>query len=303
MDVPISYRSTPARVVNQAADMLGKPGMIIGDIDDGTVVAETARRNYGQGLRQLLRTAHWDWARTRQTLDLLGDATGTNTDPSVSTTVEQPWTYAYAWPTDAVQGRWLPWNPANAQPTDSSGIPLTTGLSAIANVPMIPGRFLVSSSNEYPVVVGTVPWTQLPDLSRTEGLGPVYRKIILTDCPQADFVYTRLGTVIEEWDDLFRQAFVTMLALVLLPVAVEDERARTAEYDRLVIRLRNAIADARLASANEAGYPQSTDHQPVWITGRSSGWYGASPGLGGSLYSGYTFYPWDGSMSWCGSTF
>ena len=41
MDVPVSYLSTPARVVNEAVDMLGKPGMIIGDITDGTPIAET----------------------------------------------------------------------------------------------------------------------------------------------------------------------------------------------------------------------------------------------------------------------
>ena len=302
MDVPVSYLSTPARVVNEAVDMLGKPGMIIGDITDGTPIAETARRNYGQGLRQLLRTAHWDWARKQASLTLLGDATGNSALPVIQS-VENPWTYCYAWPTDAVQGRWLPWSPLNAQPTTSTGVPLTTGVSTGPIYQMYPGRFLVGSSDLYPIETGTVPWTQLPDISRTEGLGPVYRKVILTDCPMANFVYTRLGTIIEEWDSLFRQAFVTMLALVMLPVAVEDERARAAEYDRLVIRLRNAVADARVANGNESSYPQSTDHVPIWLTARSGGWWGAQQGLGGSLFSGYTFFPWDSSMSWCGSVF
>lgn len=288
--------------MNEAIDMLGKPGMIIGDITDGTPVAETARRNYGQALRQLLRTAHWDFARKQAVLNLLGDATG-NSAPPVIQAVEAPWVYAYEWPGDACQGRWLPWNPTNGQPTGMGGIPLTTGVSLGVPYPLTPGRFLVASSNLYPIETGSVPWNQLPDISRTEGLGPVYRKVILSDCAQASFVYTRLVTVVEEWDSLFRQAFVTMLAMVLLPVAVEDEKVRAAEYDRLVIRLRNAVADARVANGNESSYPQSTDHQPIWLTARSGGLWGGYANIGGNLYSGYSYYPWDSSMLWCGSVF
>ena len=302
MDVPIPYLQSPAVVINQAIDMLGVPGKIIGDITDGTPVAETARRNYGQALRQLLRTAWWDWARKRAKLTLLGDATGSAAAP-VSAFVECPWSYAYAWPTDAVAGRWLPWNPANGQPTSSSGVPLTTGTSALVQYSTQPGRFLVSSSDQYPVEIGNVPWNQQPDLQRTEGVGPQTRKIILTDCCEAWFVYTRLGTVIEEWDDLFRQAMVTMMALVLAPVAIEDPKLRMAVVARLEPTLRNAIADARVVNGNESGWPQSVDHLPIWITARNQGWYGGYSGNGGFLYSGYTFFPWDSSMAWCGSVY
>lgn len=302
MDVPISYLQPPATIINQALDMLGESGKIIGDIADGTPVAEAARRNYGQGLRQLLRTAHWDWARKRAKLNLLGDATG-SPPLGVSPFVECPWTYAYEWPTDAVQGRYLPWSPTNAQPTNSSGVPLTTGVSALPWYGTAPGRFLVSSSDQYPVEIGNVPWDQQPDFQRTEGVGPTNRKIILTDCCEAHFVYTRLGVVIEEWDDLFRQAFVTMMALAIAPTAIEDPKLRLAQCNRLIPILKNAIADARVANGNESGFPQSVDHQPAWITARSSGWSnGLGGGLGGGL-SGYTFYPWDASMQWAGSVY
>ena len=301
MDVPIPYLSPPSRIVNQAIDMLGETGKIIGDITDGTPVAETARRNYGQALRQLLRTAHWDWARKRAPLVLLGDATGQSAAP-VSSTVEWPWTYAYAWPTDAVQGRWLPYSPTNAQPTTSTGIPQTTGASVGVAYPQVPGRFLVTSSSDYPVELGSPAWNQMPDLQRTEGLGPITRKIILADCSNAWFVYTRLGTVIEEWDDLFRQALVTMMALILAPVAIDDPKMRLAQRDHLIPILKNAVADARVANGNESGYPQSVDHQPAWITARNGGWWN---GLGGGAngYSGYTFYPYDTSMQWAGSVY
>lgn len=299
MDVPIPYLQPPATIINQAIDMLGESGKIIGDITDGTPVAEAARRAYGQGLRQLLRTAHWAWARKRGKLTLLGDATGQSALPVINQ-VECPWSYAYAWPIDAVQGRWLPWSPNNAQPTSGTGVPLTTGVSALAQYAQTPARFLVSSSDLYPIEIGNLPWIQQPDLQRTEGLGPINRKVILTDCCEAWFVYTRLGVVIEEWDDLFRQAFVTMMAIAIAPAAVEDRKVRLAELARLGPILRNAVADARVANGNESGYPQSVDHLPNWITARNGGAYG---GGGGGGYSGYTYYPWDSSMSWCGSVY
>lgn len=301
-DVPIPYLQSPAVICNQAIDMLGQPGQIMGDIGDGTPVAETARRNYGQALRQLLRTAHWDFARKRARLTLLGDATG-SAPMGVSTHVECPWSYAWAWPNDGVMGRWLPWSPTNAQPQNSEGVPLTTGVSVGVNYAQQPGRFLVSSSDQYPIEVGQVPWNQMPDLQRTEGLGPTSRKIILTDCANAEFVYTRFVPVIEEWDSLFRQAFVMMMALVIAPVVLEDPKLRLAEVGRLVPMLRNAIADARVANGNESGFPQTTDHMPNWVTARSAGSYGADGfGFGGGL-GGYTYLPWDTSMGWCGSVY
>lgn len=301
VDSPIYYLTTPADVVNQALDALGQPAKVIGDITDGSAVAETARRNYGQALRQLLRTAHWPFARKRAPLTLLGDATGSSAPP-VSTFVEWPWTYAYAWPIDGVQGRFLPWSPTNAQPTSQSGVPLTTGVSIGVQYNTQPARFLVSSSDQYPIVVGTQPWDQQPDLQRTEGVGPTSRKVILTDCSNAWFVYTRLVPVIEEWDDGFRQAMVTMMAMVLAPVAIEDPKLRLAAMNRLVPILKNTIADARVASANEAGWPMSTDHQPAWITGRNRGSWGGGIGSFGVDGLGYFSCGYE-SMSFCGSVY
>lgn len=302
MDVPVSYLTVPADIINQAVDMLGESGMIIGDIADGTPVAEAARRAYGQGLRQLLRTAHWDFARKRAKLTLLGDATG-SAPVGVSTFVECPWGYAYGWPTDGVQGRWMPWMPPNGQPTNGNGVPLTTGTSVTAAYSNNPGRFLVSSSDQYPIETGFTPWDQLPDLSRSEGLGPTSRKIILTDCCNADFVYTRLVTTIEEWDSLFRSAFVIMMALAIAPTAITDPKLRIAVVQRLGPALKNAVDNARVANGNESSYPQSVDSIPIWLRARNSLWPGMSSGPGGSVYSGYTFYPFDSSMQWVGSVY
>lgn len=301
MDVPVSYLTVPADVTNQAIDSLGQSGKIVGSLTDGTPVAETARRNYGQLLRQLLRANHWPFARKMAKLSLLGDATG-SPPLGVSPYVECPWTYAYQWPIDAVQGRWMPWSPTNAQPTDSSGVPLTTGVSALPWYGMTPGRFLVSSSDQYPVEIGNVPWDQQPDFQRTEGVGPTSRKIILTDCCEAHFVYTRLVTTIEEWDDGFRQAMVALMAVCLAPVAIDDPKEQMAQRNAMIAIAKNTIADARAQSSNEAGYPMVTDHTPDWLTARSSGgWAGGRfGGLGGgglgAFESGWSSFSFGGSV-------
>src|ERR1700752_4401627 len=194
----IPYLQSPAVIVNQSLDALGESGQIIGDVTDGTPVAEAARRNYGQILRQLLRTAYWSFARKQATLQLLGDATGQSAAP-VSTFVEEPWTYAYAWPIDGVAGRWMPTQTPlatqGAVPTQAA-VPLATASAPVPPVPNLPARFLVASSDQYPVQVGAQPWQQpwnnRPDLQLTEGVGPISRKIVLTDQPNALFVYTRL---------------------------------------------------------------------------------------------------------------
>lgn len=304
MDVPIPYLQVPARIVNQALDRIGADeDSILGDIGDGTRVAETARRNYGQALRQLLRTSHWPFARKRAALTLLGDITGQSAPP-VSNIVECPWTYCYSWPLDGVQGRWLPWNPTNAQPTNANGIPLTTGVSTGVGYISTPGRFLVSSSDKYPIETGVTPWIQQPDLQRTEGLGPVSRKVILTDCANAEFVYTRLVTTIEEWDDLFREAMVMMMAMVLAPVALKDPKLRIEQMNRLVPALKNAIADARLAAGNEAGWPQTTDFEASFIRARSgSAWGRFGPVGWGAFGSGNGFSCGSESLNWGGSVF
>lgn len=302
VDAPIYMLQSPAFVVNEAVDLLGQSGKIIGDLTDGTPVAEAARRFYGQGLRMLLRTAHWSFARRMTRLNLLGDNTG-SAEPPVIPYVERPWAYAYEWPIDAVQGRWMPWSPANVQPQTSSGLPLTTGQSSPLGYALVPGRFLVSSSDQYPVVIGEQDWTQRPDLQRTSGVGPSNRKIILTDCCAAHFVYTRFVPVIEEWDSLFRQAFVKMLALVILPTAVDDPKSAEAMRVRLMAELKIAVDDARVANGNESTTSATTDFEASFIRARNGGSWGGVDRFGSSIGGiGYDSCSWE-SMSFGGQVY
>ena len=282
----IPFLTAPAAIVNQALDGLGQSSKIVGDLTDGSVISEAARRHYGIALRALLRTAHWNFARKQAQLQLLGDATGQSASP-VITYVDQPWTYAYAWPIDGVALRWMPLTDPN---NSSTGIPLTTAPSYSPMAPSMPTRFLVSSTEQYPTMVGNTAWSAMPDYQRIEGAGPTARRVILCDNPNAQMIYTRLVTSIEEWDPMFRTAMVASMQVILAPVAIDNVRERESAHDKALARIKNIIDDARVANGNDAGFPQSVDHVPSWISARNGGLLAQSNAWGAA--DGY-FMPWE----------
>lgn len=310
-----------ADVVNRALDALGLPNMQLGSITDGTLAGRTARRIYGQTLRQLLRSAHWSFARKRAQMELLASRTGQpppgtpNPAPfqQISTAVEWPWLYAYAWPTDAVQARWVPWAPVTSGGAPQGNIaigsaPLMTGLAQTGAAPWLnarPARFLASTSSQFPIAAGTPGWDNIPDIDDVEGVGLRSRRIILTDVPNATLVYTMLQLEIEMWDELFSQAMVAVLADRLAMPLIPDVKERIAVSGRQIAIAKDAIAQARVASANEAGFPQSTDQNAPWTlarrarSGYGGGWDGGggSGGGGGYLYGSYSSFSFgDGSV-------
>lgn len=331
---------SPTDLVNRSIDAIGLPGRIIGDINDGSEASELARRQYGPLLRQLLRTAHWSMARFNGQMQILGDATGMTKTPQgtpISNQVEPPWLYAYAWPIDCLQPIWLPWNgqtlsgpapPGNITMSfdGSPGIPpLMTGINALPNTfgRMVPARFLSSTSAAFPPIVGQADWQQLADATSGEGVGIRRRRVILTNVPPtydqnnnpigAMLVYTGLAAEPSLWDSLFAQAFVAVLAerivmsMVVDPEASVDDQAKQRSA---ALQVRNqqisiakvAIREARVASANEAGFPQNAVHQADWI--RAHRIYGAGPnGWGGNDGPGCTWGGWDGFAFGSGEIF
>lgn len=274
----------PISVCNRALDAIGSH-ITIGSFEDGTTESETARRHYGPSLAQLLRTSHWSFARKRGPLALLGDSTGQT--PNVGTIVEAPWIYAYAWPNDAVAARWLPWNglppsalalaggpplPGNIQPPNPA-VPIMPNLN-VPSAPLYPferpARFLLSNTDQYPSQIGVA----AASYEATEGVGPISRRIILTNVPQAQLVYTYLATETQVWDSLFEQAMVAILAHYFAPRVLHDPKMAIEERNAQIAIAKDAIRQARVASDNEAGYRQSTDHVPDWIRVRRLGGFG-----------------------------
>jgi len=278
-------------IINRSLDAIGA-GTLIASFADGTPASEAARRIYGPTLRQLLRTAHWGFARRQAPLLLLGDATGQTLAPNgqpYARTVEPPWTYAYAWPSDGVKARWLPW----AQQAQPTAVPIMTGLAATPlGSSLIPGRFLVSSSNDFPAIAGQADWDNLPDLP--EGQGPIGRRVILTDVPTASLVYTRLVLAPEEWDALFEEAMAAVCgARLAMPLILDKKLAITVRNQQIAIA-KSAISEARVANANDSGFPQTIDHTPDWLRARSGGGGWGGFGRSGVGLPGYYSLGWEG---------
>jgi hypothetical protein len=294
----------PADIVNRALDAIGHDKQV-GSLTDGTKEANAAARIYVPTLVQLLRAAHWNFARKQAALTLLGDVTGQSTDPltgnPLTTNVESPWIYAYAWPNDGVAARWLPWTGQVA----TTSTPLMTNLNVTTGlVGQRPARFLVSSSDQYPTVIGAQPWDQLPDLQGTEGVGYQTRKTILTNVPPGpngtQFVYTRIVPQIEEWDGLFSEALVAVLASRLAMPILDDKKFALAVRNGQIQIAKDALMEARTHNANDAGFPQSLDHVPDWIRARRGG---SSYGAGGFGEAGMLFCSWSSFAFADGSVF
>jgi hypothetical protein len=306
----------PQDIVNRGLDAIGSR-TTMGAFTDGTTVSEAARRIYTTTLEQLLRAAHWAFARKRGKLELLGDASGETTpfpgNLPISTQVEPPWRFAYAWPIDGLQARWLPasWE-GSANTTGTVGIPPGNVGVAVPGfeenaawaAPQAPARFLVSSSDQYPVVLGQTGWDNMPDFALTQGVGPISRRIILTNQCHAHLVYTKMVQVPDEWDPLFSQAMVAVLGsmLAMVPDVLEDRKFALTMRAQQISIAKDAIAQARVANGNDSGMPQTVNHIPDWIRARQWGSYNRGVGIGanGMLYGeegpGVWGYGW-GSMA------
>lgn len=299
-------------VINRALDLIGAK-ITIGSIFDGTPVSEAARRIYGETLRGLLRAALWSFARKRTTLMLLADATGQSI--STPTWVEPPWMYAYAWPADCVRPRWVPWSGVPASGMAVPGEAPMPGSPSAVIMPNVsvqswglfpyerPARFVVSTTDAYPTQLGPpVSWDALPNLDAVEGQGLVHRRTILTNVPPpyggegpgAQLIYTYLALEQEVWDELFRQAMVAVVGSLLARVVIDDPKEAIAERNAQIMIARQAIREARIASQNEAGFPQSINHVPDWLKARRSG-------PAAYWFHGPGWTPWGGgveSMGW-----
>jgi hypothetical protein len=288
---------TPADIVNQSLDSIAVENTI-GDLNEGTTEARAALRWYMPTLLQLLRTAHWNYARKSCPLTLLNDATGqtakNQATAGLPVTVGNgtpgmvPWIYEYDWPVDCIKARFVPWN--GCQPTTTPPQTTASSVGSLPYVRQIPARFLVGQDS-IPDQVGLAQsWAQVPDYADALGHAPNQRTVILTNVPNAALVYTALIIYPAQWDVLFRQAFVATLASYLaLPCQPDKKLALTLRAQQMEIA-KAAIMQARISDGDEGW--TTTDHTPDWLRVRSAGprwgaWGG--PGDAGLGVLGYGF--------------
>jgi hypothetical protein len=275
----------PADVINQALDAIGSD-IIIGEPEEGTREAQVCLRAYGQCVRQLLRTAHWDFARKQAPLTMLADATGATAN--VGTAVPWPWTYEYAYPADCMKMRFIPFSyggPNSGSPngnitTTNPTTPIfSTGAPITNRAKLIPARFLISTDFNY---IGN---TSVGDWWNQSGTSPAGTTVVLTNVYNAWGIYTALMMYPNMWDALFRDAMVAYLASTIALAISKDKKLGKALRDDQIMIAKAKITQARITDGNEGWF--STDHVPDFIRtrdcgGRGNGAFGNGVNLAGN---------------------
>ena len=246
----------PADICNQALDAIGSE-ITLGDIADGSREAQVLLRAYGQCLRQLLRSANWNFSANTSPMTLLADATATNGD--VGSVVPNGFLYEYAYPTDCVRAREVLFTTLAAAP----GIPLMTNMaSPCAGVSPRRARFLLAHDKNYPPDPGQITW-------EISGQSPIGRLVVLTNAPSALMKYTCFVPYPSMWDSLFRAAFVAYLAAeVALPLSKDKKFGMSIKRDQFQIA-KQKVLEARAIDGNEQ--PMSSDIPVDWMRARASG--------------------------------
>lgn len=221
--------------------------MPIAEMRQGGNIANTALRHYGPTVRSLLRSAHWNFARKQQPMLLAKDAT--NTDGSVPIDVPPPWLYEYLYPQDCIKVRFVP---QLAAPE-----PLTPPL--MTNLPVSP---IYSGTYPAPFVIGT------DLLSGPDSTGI---NVILTNVKGAMLVFTAMISDPQQWDALFMDTVVALLAAKFAMPLVQDKKLALEMRAQSIAIVKDMLGQARVSDGNEGW--STVDHTPDWMRiRRSGGW-------------------------------
>lgn len=232
---------------------------------DGSAEANAVSVLWTPTFEALGRAARWNCLRKQITLSLLQAAQGTPENPDGTTYAipPTPWLYAYAYPSDCLDVRFI-------VPSLPAAVADSTPATTINNAA---GTWL-PNGGQIPFVVAT---TQ--DIFNNSTL------VILTNQDQAQAVYTLNQSNPAIWDSLFQAAMVASLGAFLVPalslsMPLMQLAIKTAEM---------AIVRARTADGNEG--VTVMDHTPDWIQARAGG-QGFGSGYNLSTWGGYTNVCW-----------
>lgn len=297
---------TPTAVAQEALDSAGID-FTLGNITEGSRPAQILLRKYTTCLHQLLRTAHWDFARKSAPLQVVAAQSGQWTDQEgnlvpVPTMVPAGFLYSYSLPIDSAKIRFIPanyWGSTPPIPSDNitpfdGSAPLTNGNGTLPWLTnrLIPSRFLLTSDPNY------IPEGASNDIP---GVSPIGQTLICSNVPQARAVYTFNATYPNLWDSLFRGALVAFLASeVALPLSTDKKFGMTMRKDNIAVAMQK-IQQARVSNGNESW--ANSDLMVDWMRVRASGGYssagwastwGQGPGI---LWGGYDGVLFSGNTS------
>lgn len=288
----------PQDIGNQVLDAIGVDTEL-GDLQDGSREAKVLLRAYSQTLRQLHRAVNWSFARMSTSLTLLADASG-NTANVGAIVCDSRFIYEYAYPTDCMKVRFIPFKGTGANspsPTGNIAIPATPLYTGQANMPagqrIMPAKFQICTDPNYPVPPGSS--------YDVQGISPTNRTVICTSVPNAQCVYTALQSYPSLWDPLFRQAFVAALASVVALPLSSDKKLGLAVRGQQIGILKQTLIEARMADGNES--TSSSDISVDWMRTRfTGGGWGSNGGFGGGDFAG-GYGGYEGMALADGSTF
>jgi hypothetical protein len=260
---------SPTIVANMAIDAIGVDEQI-GNIEEGSRVANVLLRAYGRCRQDLLRAAPWSFARKQATMVLLADASGNTAN--VGTVVPGTnFNYEYRYPDDCLRIRYIPWNPFNNPPTPAPNItpsnpsvPLTTGATGPQQLwqPIRPSLYQITNDPNYPLDAQADP-------TANPGQSPTGSTVILSNVGSASVVYTFDAVYPTLWDNLFTSAMVAYLASeVALALWAKNPKYGIELRKEQIAIARAKVMEARIADGNASTV--STSHLPDWMRARTS---------------------------------
>lgn len=200
----------------------------ISSFNEGSAEANAISLHYTPALEAVLQAARWNFARKQVLLTLLKDAT-------LGQTVPTPWLYEYAYPDDCTQGRFV-------MPQVLVNLP-----SSVVGTPSVPSaigptvRFLISTD---------------VDANKNDIL------VILTNQPQALFVYTKRITNPSLFDGQFVEAFRYYLGARICMTLTGDKATAAGAFKQA-----DSLCKAAAASNGNEGITV-IDNVPDWIRAR-----------------------------------
>lgn len=186
--------ATAIDIANRALLMSGAR-TTISSFNDGSVESNACAALFTPTYESLARTAAWNAFRKQAKLGVLKAASGTPENPQGTTLPlpPTPWLYSYLYPADCILERYI----------IGSDIATATGSQVYTGVGYASATF---PDHVYPFSVAY----------DTDANGNPQR-VILTNVPQAQAVYTVNQPNPAGWDPQFQQAMVCSLAAWLVP--------------------------------------------------------------------------------------
>ena len=230
-------------IANRALSACGAREQIT-SFDENSTSAIQCNLLFQSTFEELARKTQWNCLRLQTPLTLLKAAQGTpeNQNGTTLPIPPQPWLYEYLLPNDCLYVRYL----------------LPTYTPPAGTIPIFPTPSSVAPYvNEQRFKINFSVATDYVSTSLT--------KVILTDLPMAQIVYTQNNPNPDFWDSEFQAAMVASLAVYLIPPLNLNMSLLNAQ-NRIA---QDIIATAQSMDANEGLVVQN--REASWIMARGCG--------------------------------